>query len=187
MESYFQHFDNYKFSDIYKNFETFKADYESIGIPAKLSKEENVQTLYYLLLAKYSNSTILNYDTNQFKLLLFMKIFEYGPTWEKRLEIQDELRKLSLENGSDIFRGSTAIYNKALNPATEPSTNDLEALPFINEQNTTNYKKSKLDGLAYLDSLIKTDVTEAFLDKFRDLFKKIIYSGRTLLYVTEEE
>lgn len=185
MHSNFQHFDNVKFSEVYMNLEEFVLDYNTIGIPKKLAKEETIETIYYLLLAEYANSTIQNTDLHQFRLLVFATIFEYGPTWEKRLEIQDKLRSLSLEDGSEIYLGSKAVYNKAFNPGTAPSNADLTELPFINEQNTTNYKKGKLDGLAYLADLLETDVTRGFIDKFRKLFKKVIYSGRTLLYETE--
>ena len=187
--SYFQSFDQVKFTDIYPNFQSFKSDYMGNdnfinGIP-KLIKDENLETLYYLLYAKHANSIVANYDTNQFKYGLFSTIWQYGPTWQKRLEIQAKLRELSLDDDSDIYKGSKAIYNSADNPSNSPSTASLEELNYINHQNTTQYKKSKLDGLALLNDLIETDVTRAFLDKFKKLFRVVIYSGRTLLYETE--
>lgn len=184
MKSYFQQFDNVKFTDIYPDVDTFLTDYNNSGIPAKI-QQASASTLYYLLLSRHANSTLANYDHSQFKLNLFSIIFQYGPAWEKRLEIQDKLRSLSLEDNSEIYLGSKAIYNSAANPGTTPSTDDLDELPFINNQNTTRYKKSKLEGLSILNSLIETDVTEQFLRRFAVLFKKIIL-GRTLLYTTEE-
>lgn len=94
---------------------------------------------------------------------------------------------MSLEDGSDIYKGSSAIYNSAMNPATTPGTNTDEELNFINNQNVTKYKKSKLEGLAILSDLLKNDVTEAFLRRFDDFFKTIIYSGNTYLYKTIDE
>lgn len=185
MYSNFQQFFNYKFTDIYNNVDDFINDYKNNGLPTLIS-DESATTLYYLLYARYGNSTLSNADTNQFKYKLFSIVWQYGGTWEKNLEIQKKLRELSLEDGSDIYKGGKAIYNNALNPGTSPSTNDLEELNFINSQNVTNYKKSKLDGLAFLSELLKTDVSNTFLNRFQKLFIQIPI-GNTKYYITEEE
>lgn len=185
MQSKFSTFYNYKFTDVYGDVETFLNDYKNNGITPVIS-DDNAKTLYYLLYANYGNSTLSNSDTNQFKYKMWGIIFQYGGTWEKRLEIQKKLRELSTDDDSEIYKGGKAIYNSALNPETEPSTNSLEELSYINSQNTTLYKKSKLEGLSLLNELLETDVTKEFINKFRDLFIKII-AGRTKYYVTEPE
>lgn len=174
------------FTEIYDNVDKFLNDYNSIGIPAKITST-NATTLYYLLYARYGNSPIANKDINQFKYKLFSIIFMYGPTWEKRLAIQDKLKDLSLDDNSEIYKGSKAIYNSALNPETAPKTGDLEEINYINSQNTTNYKKSKLEGLALLFDSLRTDVTKDFIDKFNICFKKFARPGRTFIYVDDEE
>lgn len=183
MNSYFQEFYNSKFADVYGSFAAFEADYNDLGFP-KVLTNENLRVLYGLLVAKYANSTIANSDLNQFRFSVFSIIWQYGGTWEKRVEIQKKLRELSLDDGSDIYAGSRAIYNSAANPSTTPSTAALEELPFINAQNTTNYKKSKLEGLATLNSLLETNVTDEFINRFQQLFIKIAV-GNTKYYVTE--
>ena len=178
-------FGNYKtekFTDIYTNFEDFLKDYGDNGIKKTIS-EDSLKTLYYLLYSKYGNSHICNYDINQFKYRLFSTIFQFGPTWEKRLEIQDKLRNLTDE---ELLSGSKQINNHAYNPSTEPSTTDTTELPFVNEQATTKFKKGKLDGYAILTSLLETDVTEEFLNKFKKLFLLVIEPQLPLWYVTEE-
>lgn len=100
-----------------------------------------------MLYARYGNNPIANRDTHQFKFKIFSIIYQYGPTWEKRLAIQEDLRGLS---GDDLLKGTKAIYNSALNPSTAPSTGSLDELTYINSQNTTNYKKSKMDAYAQL-------------------------------------
>lgn len=72
-----------------------------------------------------------------------------------------------------------------MNPSTTPGTGTDQELNFINNQNVTKHKKSKLEGLAMLSDLLKNDVTETFLRRFDDFFRTIIYTGRTLLYETE--
>ena len=108
----------------------------------------------------------------------------YGPAWEKRLEIQEKLRNLT---DDEIRIGSTAIYNTALNPSSSPTVQTLEELEFINSQNTSKYRKSKLEALASLYTLIATDVTEEFIGKFKKLFITIVEPNYPLYYVTEGE
>lgn len=170
-----------KFTQIWENVEAFLNDYTESGIPQLIS-ETSATTLYYLLYARYGNSTIASSDENQFKYKVFTYIFMYGPTWEKRLEIQKAIRELDIE---EIKKGSTAIYNKALNPETPPNTQTLEEIEMINEQNVNKYKRSTAEAYALLIGLLQTDVTAYFLDRFRDLFLKIVEPELPLWYVTD--
>ena len=172
-----------KFSDIYDEVEKFIEGYENSGIPKVLSNE-NLTTLFYLLYARYGNSNIASSDENQFKYKVYSTIFMYGPAWQKRLEIQKTLTSMGID---EAMIGSTAIYNSALNPSTAPTTQTLEELSYINSQNTTKYKKSKVETLAYLYTLIETDVTEEFVGKFKKLFITILEPQKPLWYVTEGE
>lgn len=147
---------------------------------AKLA-DVNTELLFYMLYARYGNSHIAFSDENQFIFALFTMVFQYGPTWAKRLHIQEQLRAIKDE---DLMLGGKAIYNHGYNPSTAPSTSTLEELTTINEQNTTNYKKSKMEGYAILMELLDTDVSEEFLTRFRKLFIKVLAPDRPLLYET---
>ena len=168
------------FADIYTELKTFKEDYADNGIPGTIS-DASLTTLYYLLYARYGNSCIASSDETQFKYKLFSTIFMYGPAWQKRLDIQKKLMELS---DDEIVKRATAIYNSALNPSQAPSTQTLEELNYINSQNTTKYKKSKLEAYAVLEELIKTDVTEAFIGKFKKLFITVVEPEEPLWYQT---
>lgn len=174
---------NRKFSDIWEEVSVFLSDYQNNGIPVLIS-DQSATTLYYLLYARYGNSTIASFDENQFKYKVFTLIFMYGPTWEKRLQIQKEIRDLDI---SDFVKGSTAIYNTALNPGTEPSTQGLEELPTIDSQNVNKYKKSIGDAYEQLLGLLETDVTAYFLDRFKSLFLTVVAPEEPLWYETEIE
>ena len=163
------------FNEIWKNYTLFKTDFSTSPFTGIIA-EKNLEILYYLLYAKFGNSFITNLDEEQWKFKVFSTIWKYGPTWEKRLDIQAELKKLDIKS-EDFLQGAKAIYNKALNPETDPSTSALTELTYINEQSTTNYKKSKMDALNQLWNLIATDVTENFLERFAPLFKKIWNPG----------
>lgn len=169
------------FAEIYTEFDTFATEYKENGLPNSTLTDNNLKTLYYLLYARYGNSCVASSDENQFKYKLFSTIFMYGPAWQKRLEIQGKLLGLS---DDEIVKGSTAIYNSALNPSTSPSTQSMEELQYINSQNTTKYKKSKLEGYASLYEIIKTDVTEEFIRKFKKLFITVVEPEKPLWYPT---
>jgi hypothetical protein len=182
-DSYYGGFRSRTFSDVFPTVGDFQALYDEAEIPQKLANSKSIPTIYYLLYARYGNSHISYSDENQFKYALLSKIFMYGPSWEKRLDIQDKIRALTEQ---DIMTGGKAIYNHAFNPGTPPSTDTLEELTSINDQNTSNFKKSKLDGYSALIALIETDVTESFISKFKDLFIKITAPDYPLLYQIPE-
>lgn len=163
------------FNEIWNNYTTFKTDFSTSPFTGIIT-EPNLEILYYLLYAKFGNSFITNLDDKQWKFKVFSTIWKYGPAWEKKLEIQANLKELDIKS-EDFLKGAKAIYNKALNPETNPTTAALEELTYINEQNTTNYKKSKMDALAQLWDLIATDVTDNFLERFAPLFKRIWNPG----------
>lgn len=185
------------FTDVWGKAEDFLADYINAGIftapvveegktvkaGTKLGDDE-ITLLFHLLYSRYGNNPIANWDVNQFKFKMFTIIFQYGPSWSKRLDIQERLRAL---NEDDIMKGGKAIYNTAMNPSTAPSTQTLEELTYINSQNTTNYKKSKMEAYAQLWDLIDMDVTSDFLNKFKVCFKTFVMPERPLIYVTDEE
>lgn len=173
------------FNDIWSSADEFKTDFTSSPFVSSISSNnpDNVSLLYYLLYARYGNNPIANRDTEQFKFKVYSIIFQYGPTWEKKLDIQKKLRNLT---DDEILAGSKAIYNSAVNPSTEPSTGSLEELTYINAQNTTNYKRGKLEGYGTLWELLNTDVTGAFLNKFKVCFKQFVRPEEQLLYITEE-
>lgn len=175
---------NYKFSDVFESAAVFKEESDKTGIPQKIT-DENMNLLFYLLYARYGNSTIASWDTNQFIYKVFSIIFMYGPTWETRLEVQDKLRELSKTN--ELFDGSENIVNHATNPSTAPGTNAYEALPFIDNQTGGKWKKGKVEGYALLLDVLKADVTKEFIDKFASLFIKVLASDAPLYYVTTPE
>ena len=141
------------FTDIWSSAEEFKKDLNESAFKGCMQdgsvegQKDNVSLLFYLLYAKYGNTPIANNDITQFKYKVFSVMYQYGPTWEKKTEIQEKLRNLT---EAELLAGSKAIYNSALNPSTAPSTQTLEELNYINSQNTTNYKKSKMEAYSLL-------------------------------------
>ena len=99
----FPQYDTKLMTEVWNSASEFLTDYQAAGIPTTISNQ-NATTLYYLLYARYGNTPIANYDENQWKYKMFSIIFQYGPTWEKRLDVQNTLRGLQIsdliDNGS---------------------------------------------------------------------------------------
>lgn len=142
-----------------------------------------IKTLYYLLYAKYANSSIASSDPNQFKYKVFATIFEYGPAWLSRLKVQEKLFNVDINaEDPEYLKGSITFNNHAQNPDTEPTTDSFDALEGINAQTTRSVKRGVLEGLEVLSDLIKTDVTEEFLGKFKKLFITVVAPQAPLWY-----
>lgn len=165
-------------------------DYEAAtqSTPAKLHNsltDENILILFSLLYAKYGNSPIANINVNQFKYKLFSIIFKYGPAWQKKLEIQDKIREIE-----DVQQGSFTIYNHAFNDAGEPSTTSDYISGYVNDQNTTRFKKSPLEGYMTQWEALSVDITEEFINKFKVCFKTIVvpeFGPRIMSDIDEED
>ena len=171
------------FTDVWDSYDAFYTDFANSAMPNPLNSD-NTELLFYLLYARYGNTPISAMDENQWKYRIFSVIFQYGPTWQKKLQIQTDIRNLTL---ADIKKGATTIYNKALNPESAPSTATLEEINYINEQNVSKIQKNDSQAYAEWMSLLEEDVTEYFLRKFNTCFKKIVRPEKVLEYVTEED
>ena len=176
------------FTQVYESYEAFKSDYDQLiklvsGGVLPLS-EDNVKATFYLLYARYGNTPIVNYDETQFKMKLMSNIANYGPIWEKKKKIQLSLRELT---EAELLQGAKQIYNHAFNPSTEPSTQELEELTHINEQNVTNNKKSKMEAYAILWANLHVDATDEFLNKFKNCFSRFVGDQCPIIYVEEDD
>ena len=176
------------FTQVYGSYEAFKSDYDELiklvsGGVLPLS-EDNVRATFYLLYARYGNTPIVNYDETLFKMKLMSVIATYGPVWEKKKAIQVSLRELT---EAELLQGAKQIYNHAYNPSTEPSTQELEELTHINEQNVTNNKKSKMEAYAILWANLHVDATDEFLNKFKNCFSRFVGDQYPIIYVEEDD
>ena len=181
--SNFPYYNTMKFTDIFKTNVQFVEEYSNSQIPSKISTV-NANTLYYLLYARFGNNPIANYDINQFKYKIWSIIFQYGPTWEKRLDIQEKLRGLTEK---EMMQGAKSISNMALNPDQEPDESQIDELKYVSNQNVNKQTKSVLGAYAELWNLLRIDVTKSFLDNFRPLFRAFVIPDKEYVYETSEE
>lgn len=74
------------FTQIFPNSQDFLEEWKESGIYDQgLVSDTSIERIYYLIYARYGNSTIASYDETQFKYKVFSIIYEYAPTWEKSL------------------------------------------------------------------------------------------------------
>lgn len=174
------------FSEVFPAYEDFDEFYTTCGIEPLISNTETanqtntLKNLYYLLLARYANSPIASSDIYRFKLQVMAIIFQNGPTWEKRLAIQKKVRLLT----EDQLVKSTTVYNQADHPEVSPDTGSTEPVGFVNHQNMVHNVSNLLTAYDRLNEVLKTDVTNEFLNRFAKLFA-ILPEACPIIYVTE--
>ena len=176
------------FAQVYPSYEKFKEDYDALitlvsGGVLPLTNA-NAQATFYLLFARYGNNPIVNFDITQFKMKLMSVIATYGPVWEKKKAIQKSLRDLT---EAELLQGAKQIYNHAFNPSTEPSTQELEELTHINDQNVTNNKKAKMEAYSILWANLHVDATDEYLNKFKNCFSRFVGDQCPILFAVDEE
>lgn len=176
------------FAQVYPSYEKFKEDYDALitlvsGGVQPLTPA-NTQATFYLLFARYGSNPIVNFDITQFKMKLMSVIATYGPVWEKKKAIQKSLRDLS---EAELLQGAKQIYNHAFNPSTEPSTQELEELTHINDQNVTNNKKAKMEAYSILWANLHVDATDEYLNKFKNCFSRFVGDQCPILFAVDEE
>lgn len=182
-DSLYGRFRTNTFGDIYPEAEQFVEEMQ-INSNISVLSNKSLYILHALLMSRYKNWSIANADENNFKDKLRSIIFMYGPTWEKRLDIQNKLIKLT---DDEVMTGSVQIYNHSYDPGTAPSTLDTEELNTVNDQNVNKFKRGKLEGYETLYSIIKFDVSKEFIDKFKKLFNPFCQPQLPLIYTIEED
>lgn len=176
------------FADIFPDWDTFNAYRTTCGFPDMLQDNADYsnyspQVVYYLLLSEYANSSIKSSDEGRFKLKLMSILYQYGPTWQREMYLQEKLLRVS---DDEMLVGSRAVYNHAKNPGVEPSTSALDQLEYIDDQNVTNYMKNKPDAYREISDGLSPSITKRFLDKFKQLFVPIAYGDYPLIYIEED-
>ena len=177
------------FSQVWDSYEKFKEDYDVFAVlvtnnTAPFTDVMNARATYYLLFARYGNNPIINYDETQFKMKIFSIIGTYGPVWERKKALQKTLRALT---DDELLQGAKQIYNHAFNPSTEPTTQELEELTHINDQNVTNNKKAKMEAYSILWANLHVDATDEYLNKFKNCFSRFVGDQYPIIYVEDED
>ena len=182
-------YDTNLFCEIWDSSDKFLADYNNTGteftnqVPPTITQQNALMT-YLLLFSRYGNNPIANYDVNQFKNKIFTIIWQYGPAWEKRLSMQEDIRNLTLQEitqgtktdwsseGTQSQNNSgtdTTINNHAYNPSTAPTTQSTNELDYIDQQQVA--KGSNTSTISGTDSKTTGQViTKSKMDAYAQLW-----------------
>lgn len=180
---FFGTFNTKIFSDIYPDKESFVTSWQACPLFTNDVSPENIEILYYELMARYANSHIAYYDIFQFKLQMWSKIRNKGPIWQRDMEIQHKLRNLTENELKEVRR---FVTSEAANPGqggitgTENEPDD-EILNYINSQVRNKETMSPIDALKNLMGSLY-DVTSSFIDDFKKLFIMVAMPNGPLIY-----
>ena len=196
-------YDTNLFCEIWDSSDKFLADYNNTGteftnqVPPTISQENALMT-YLLLFSRYGNNPIANYDVNQFKNKIFTIIWQYGPAWEKRLSMQEDIRNLTLQEitqgtktdwsseGTQSQNNSgtdTTINNHAYNPSTAPTTQTTNELDYIDQQQVA--KGSNTSTISGTDSKTTGQVvTKSKMDAYAQLWD-LVATDVTNVYIAK--
>ena len=139
------------------DFTYFQWFYDNCGVPDRLltstspdTTYDNYQldTIYFLLMSRFANDHIKISDEQRFKLEVCSRIMQYAPQWQRLMALQDKMLKLT---DDDLKYGHTTIYNHAMHPDTDPTTQTIDELDYIDDQNVTKMKRDGLDAEAIAD------------------------------------
>lgn len=169
---------NKSFSQIFPDFDSFLEEYKANGFGVTI-KDETARVIYYGIYARHGEDRPASLNTNMFKYKLWYIVYNEGPVFEKKTDIQAKLRALTDE---EILDGTTAIYNHANNTSNPPSTDDKTQLKFIDDQNVTRYTKDKKTGYMELNELLKGNLMDAMMKKIDKLFNVVVEPDVPLLY-----
>lgn len=169
-------------SQILPTYNDFETIFDDSPFAGSIS-DKGLKMTYYLLMAEYANSAIASSDEDRFKLQVCSLIFQYGPAWETKLQIQEKIKNLKED---EILRGSEATYNQAAHPGNEPSVSSDEIIQGIDNQTRQIYKKSKMEAYMIQYESVKDNMTKSYISRFKDLFLKIVQPELPLWYESED-
>lgn len=131
---------------------------------------KEVQKYFFMLYARYKNSTIIGEDEDQWKDRFYLTFYEFAPSYKQKYSIQQKLRTMTEE---DMVKGAMQKTQHGYNPSTDVNPDPDTAITTVNDQNLLRYTKGKLNGYNELLALLKNDVTEQFVNRFKNLFIKV--------------
>ena len=179
-----QLYDRKLFNEIFPDANEFLSDYkdyESAIDNLNAVEDKYVVLTWQLISSKFGNTPIRSDSEDQFKLSVFSVMFSEAPSFVTRLTVQGKIRNLT---EAELIEGETAIANAARNPATAPTTQSMDEFPYIDNQNVTKQKRSKLQAYALQLGLLENDLSETYIRKFEPLFARVIIDAE---YIYTEE
>mgnify|MGYP004563384929 CR=1 FL=1 len=181
--SYFGTYNTVTFADAWDNPTDFTDEFKACGMTIDDGLAAHLTDLFFLLYARYGNKHFANMDINQSKYKIFTTAWMYGPSWAKELDLQQQLRNLTSEQLSE---GNVQLNNTVLNEGT--TVNDpKQLLARLNDQRASITQRGSVEQINSVLMLLKDDVTENFLDRFKPIFAIVTTPANELLYEVDDD
>lgn len=100
------------------------------------------------------------------------------PAYKQRKETAELIYQLELE---EFKKGTLSISNSAQNPNTDPATDAMEPLAFVNAQMVAGVKLSDFEALQRKYRAVYTNYLDQLLEKFDYMFFKIISESEDVI------
>lgn len=179
-----------KFSDVFEDLDSFKSEFRSSPLNEANLTDSTLGIVYAELYARFGDSYYTATNMYRNKLKTFSILKNEGLIFQKKLEIQNAILNMSL---ADLKDDGVIVNNYAENPAEDSvgtyETGEYEGedyMKFVNNQSAQKSKKGKLT--AYRDQLYSLkNVTDSFIDKFKVLFEKLLWSSYLPVLSREQE
>lgn len=168
------------FKNVFPSYEVFSEWYKSI--PLSESVEDCPSEKTFTLIAYEYNDSHLAYSVDGFKQHFALQLYSYYKEFEETTKGIISLMNLT---DKDIAIADSMITNIANIPETVNST-DAEQVDFISTQQKSINKKGKLQVQKELLSNKRAFTTKTFLNRFRNLFIKILSPSYTYVVCEEE-
>ena len=172
-----------RFTEVFTSVDTFITSFRESPLNDVNITDETLKKVFYELVAQYGDSYFKSTNDYRNKLKTFSILANEGVVYQKKLEIQKNLIKLTLQ---ELMDNGVSISNYAENPGDDATTTidayeGEDFLKYVNNQNVTKDKSNKLNAYKSQLYAIK-NVTTDFIKKFSPLFESILWSSYLPIY-----
>lgn len=174
-----------KFSDLWQSALEFTEDMHPLmteGFDTELTAAQ-CNRLFYELSARYTDGHIRYTNIMQFKLKLGALLSTYGPLYFQQLALIKDASSRTIE---DYLRDGKVLTAVADNNNSMPAVGSENELPYTNAQSVTNSTRAIDVALSVKRGLLRDEVSNAFYNRFKELFISILIPQTPLWFVTEE-
>lgn len=157
---------------------------DSNGQQQQAEHQEILKKCYWLLTAEYMGNNFLYKEPVQIDLQVFRLVYDRLPRALKRIRIQEEILKMSVD---DLSRGGVTISSNMDNSNTA-TIDPLDAsLPEVRSKTAATNTLAKIDALTKQFGLLVDGIWDNFIAQFKDLFITIILGTDRFVTIYNED
>lgn len=172
------------FYEQYPNVDKFVEMWNVSPFKIDTISQEEIRNMYYQLVSEYMVSHFAFIEPLQIDLQVAKTIYNYYPNLKKKLDLQDQILKMTEE---DLADGNTAINSSMSNPDTDEISPSDATLPYTASKSIQTRKYSKPDRYTRQYNLIVDGLYDLYIKRFKSLFLTLIVGTNNLLSMDNKE